>query len=124
LLFAGLSLPPGTYSLTFATSSRFGGALSTTFDLNGSEQITLAQGVTLGFLEYASVSNLNLSNPPRSTFVVATPGYYGFVQVTGTPGIGPPVNKDQCKGDRWKVFTIPEKFKNQGDCVSFVNTGN
>jgi Beta-propeller repeat len=36
---------------------------------------------------------------------------------------GPPTNKSQCKKGGWKLFTIPEKFKNQGDCVSFVNTG-
>jgi Beta-propeller repeat len=38
-------------------------------------------------------------------------------------GIGPPTNIHQCKKGGWKVFTIPRKFKNQGDCVSFVNTG-
>src|SRR6266851_1407046 len=39
-----------------------------------------------------------------------------------TPGIYPPTNKDQCKKGDWKTFTVPRKFKNQGDCVSFVNT--
>jgi hypothetical protein len=38
-------------------------------------------------------------------------------------GVGPPTNKAQCKNGEWKLFTIPRKFKNQGDCVSFVNTG-
>jgi hypothetical protein len=38
-------------------------------------------------------------------------------------GIGPPTNTDQCKKGGWEVFTIPRKFQNQGDCVSFVNTG-
>ena len=40
-----------------------------------------------------------------------------------TPGVGPPTNKDQCNKGGWKIFTIPQKFKNQGDCMSFVNTG-
>jgi len=31
-----------------------------------------------------------------------------------------PTNKDQCKEDGWKVFTNPN-FKNQGQCVSYVN---
>jgi hypothetical protein len=44
----------------------------------------------------------------------------GFVR---SIGIGPPTNKDQCKDGGWKIFTIPRKFKNQGGCVSFVNTG-
>ncbi len=30
-----------------------------------------------------------------------------------------PTDKDQCKDDGWKTFTDPS-FKNQGDCVSFV----
>ncbi len=36
-------------------------------------------------------------------------------------GLGPPSDKDQCKKGGWRGFTIPRKFKNQGDCVSFVN---
>jgi hypothetical protein len=32
-----------------------------------------------------------------------------------------PVSKDQCKNDGWKVFSNPI-FKNQGNCVSFVET--
>ena len=30
-----------------------------------------------------------------------------------------PSSKDQCKKDGWKAFG----FKNQGDCIKFVNTG-
>jgi hypothetical protein len=37
--------------------------------------------------------------------------------------VGPPTNKDQCKGDGWKSFNVPRKFKNQGDCIQYVNTG-
>jgi len=39
------------------------------------------------------------------------------------PQIGPPTNKDQCKGDGWMTFNVPKKFKNQGDCIQYVNTG-
>jgi hypothetical protein len=39
------------------------------------------------------------------------------------PQIGPPTNKDQCKNDGWMNFTVPRKFKNQGDCIQYVNTG-
>ena len=31
-----------------------------------------------------------------------------------------PTTKDQCKNDGWKAYLV---FKNQGDCVSFVETG-
>ncbi len=37
------------------------------------------------------------------------------------PQASAPTNKDQCKKDGWKTFTNP-KFKNQGDCVSYVAT--
>jgi hypothetical protein len=36
------------------------------------------------------------------------------------PDSGPPTSKDQCKKDGWKQFDSPP-FKNQGQCVSFVN---
>jgi hypothetical protein len=36
---------------------------------------------------------------------------------------GPPTNKDQCKNNGWKRFNTPRTFKNQGDCIQFVNTG-
>jgi hypothetical protein len=39
------------------------------------------------------------------------------------PRIGPPTNKDQCKNDGWKTFNFPLTFKNQGDCIQYVNTG-
>ncbi len=41
----------------------------------------------------------------------------------GTSGVGPPTNKNQCKNHGWATFTIPRAFKNQGDCIQFVNTG-
>lgn len=37
--------------------------------------------------------------------------------------VGPPINKDQCKNDGWKSFNTPRAFKNQGDCIQYVNTG-
>ncbi|MDX6405204.1 MAG: hypothetical protein QOH70_2659 [Blastocatellia bacterium] len=37
--------------------------------------------------------------------------------------VGPPTNKDQCKKDGWMNFNVPRKFKNQGDCVSYVSNG-
>lgn len=35
--------------------------------------------------------------------------------------VAPPVTKDQCKEDAWKNFNDPG-FKNQGDCVSYVQS--
>jgi hypothetical protein len=36
---------------------------------------------------------------------------------------GPATSKDQCKNGGWMRFDVPKKFKNQGDCIQFVNTG-
>ncbi len=35
--------------------------------------------------------------------------------------IGPPADKNECKKDEWMSFNNPE-FKNQGDCVSYVQS--
>jgi hypothetical protein len=37
-------------------------------------------------------------------------------------GFGPPTNKEQCENGGWRRFTLPRKFRNQGDCIQFVNT--
>jgi hypothetical protein len=46
---------------------------------------------------------------------------------TGTPcappPVGPPTSADQCKKDGWQTFNTPRSFKNQGDCIQYVNTG-
>jgi hypothetical protein len=50
-----------------------------------------------------------------------------LTSTTGTPcappPIGPPTNANQCKNDGWKTFNTPRTFKNQGDCIQYVNTG-
>lgn len=37
--------------------------------------------------------------------------------------VGPPLKKKQCKHEGWREFTMPRTFKNQGDCISFVEEG-
>jgi hypothetical protein len=37
--------------------------------------------------------------------------------------VGPPTNKNQCKDGGWMNFNAPRTFKNQGDCIQYVNTG-
>lgn len=37
--------------------------------------------------------------------------------------IGPPADKNECKKDGWKTFNNPT-FKNQGDCVSYVQSND
>jgi hypothetical protein len=43
-------------------------------------------------------------------------GRRGTLGLTFTPF---PTSKDQCKKDGWRAFG----FKNQGQCIKFVNTG-
>jgi hypothetical protein len=48
----------------------------------------------------------------------------GEVEVDGTDVILSPTAKDQCKDNGWKAYEGPNgPFKNQGDCIQFVNTG-
>ncbi|HEX4639420.1 MAG TPA: hypothetical protein VH170_08030 [Chthoniobacterales bacterium] len=46
---------------------------------------------------------------------------------TGTPcappPVGPPTTAAQCKNGGWQTFNTPRSFKNQGDCIQYVNTG-
>lgn len=48
---------------------------------------------------------------------------YGTValKVTTRAPLVSPANKDQCKNNGWKTFNNPV-FKNQGDCVSFIQS--
>jgi hypothetical protein len=86
-LFSGLSLPAGTYFLTFASTSPFGGAIVST--LETSPTITLDHGVALGIGQFANFSNVNSANPPESTFIPINPPANFFFQVTGTPVVTP-----------------------------------
>jgi hypothetical protein len=42
---------------------------------------------------------------------------------TGNIAVGPPTNANQCKNGGWQNFNSPRTFRNQGDCMQFVNTG-
>lgn len=76
---------------------------------------------------------VNNSDATVSVISTATNTVTATIPV-GPVGIGPthialavrtqgPTGKDQCKQGGWQTFTNP-KFKNQGDCVSFVNHMN
>jgi hypothetical protein len=58
---------------------------------------------------------------------VANPGQEDFdldgIGDTCDPVTGPPTNKAQCQNGGWQRFDSPRAFKNQGDCIQFVNTG-
>ena len=80
---------------------------------------------TRAYVTNEGSNTVSVIDTATNTVVATIPvGVIPFgVAIAITPGIGPPTNKDQCKDGGWETFTIPRKFKNQGDCVSFVNTG-
>ena len=55
--------------------------------------------------------------------VAYSPFLTAFSTCAPVPQVGPPTDKEQCKKDGWMNFNVPRKFKNQGDCIQFVNTG-
>lgn len=93
---------------------------------------------------HSDVATINQSDLSHQTFTFTgdmsamTPGMYCFiynpVEDSGeadirktvefnliVPPVGPPTEKSQCKDDGWKAFNNPP-FKNQGDCVSYVQS--
>ena len=66
---------------------------------------------------------------PSDIYIVSQDGVLTFLGLTGFGGVGDiaftplPTSKDQCKNDGWQRFNFPFSFKNQGDCIQFVNTG-
>ena len=78
---------------------------------------------TRAYVTIYSSGTVSVIDTATNTVVATIPVGVNPWGVAITPGIGPPTNKDQCKNGGWETFTIPRKFQNQGDCVSFVNTG-
>jgi len=69
--------------------------------------------------EFGNNPNFTYSCDPTATnsVCIATP------KPPPPPQIGPPTTKEQCKNDGWRRFNFPRTFRNQGDCIQFVNTG-
>ena len=62
-------------------------------------------------------------------YTLSPSGTQTLVGFTSVGGVGDlaftplPTSKDQCKNGGWRRFNFPFSFKNQGDCIQFVNTG-
>ena len=102
---AGLEVPAGGHSGTLDAKNNWWGA--------------------------ASGPKYNGAGPGTGDNIIDPSGvvaYIPFLSSTfGTPcappPVGPPTTADQCKKDGWKTFNTPRTFKNQGDCIQYVNTG-
>jgi YVTN family beta-propeller protein len=78
---------------------------------------------TRAYVTGSGESTVSVIDTASNTVVDTARVGHGPCGMAMTPGIGPPTNTNQCKKGGWRVFTIPRKFKNQGDCISLVNAG-
>jgi hypothetical protein len=123
---ATIGLPNGLYLLTdpVATSTvavTAGGPAQIAAVLNGfplaivvatGSSVTYTEtlngaGVLTGFAVNAIAGRVTLNGNPIATPVTL---------------VGPPRTADACKQSGWQTFNFPVSFKNQGDCVSYVNS--
>jgi hypothetical protein len=85
-LFSNLHLLPGTYYLTLASTSPYGGGWADSLENGGGGQTILDTGVTLGIPQFAEGANVNPSNPPASLFIPTNPSSDQlFFKVTAVP---------------------------------------
>jgi choice-of-anchor C domain-containing protein len=93
-----------------------GGAPSSySFDTTGHTTSNMGwQQQTFNFTAIGTSTTLTFT----STTGGASP-FYGPALDNVSVAVEAPTNKDQCKNDGWKEYSV---FKNQGDCVSFVAT--
>jgi hypothetical protein len=72
----------------------------------------------------------NTNNPGGTGDKVIDPDgvvvFFPYLTSTSScAAVGPPTNKDQCKNNGWQTLHRADGtgFKNQGDCIQYVNTG-
>ena len=129
------TVPGLTYQVTFDMSGNPDGGP----DLK--EMSVSANGGSTQLYQYdTSVTNNSRQDmkwQSNSYYFVATGTSTVLSFANGIPGFGffgpaldnvaiaslPPQNKEQCKNGGWMLFDTPRTFKNQGDCIQFVNTG-
>jgi hypothetical protein len=89
-------------------------------------QITVARLRELGLLEGEDAQDGDTRRDALRKITIAgaglaaVPTISSIVVPTAAQAASVPTSKDQCKNGGWRNFP---QFKNQGDCVSFVETG-
>jgi len=123
LVAAGSSHRPGAL-IDFALARYLpGGSLDSTFGIDG--KVT----TSFGGAGSTDTANALVLQPDGKLVAVgaaepAGPADFALARYDGlVPGIGPPTNKEECKNNGWRRFTVPRAFKNEGDCIQFVTTG-
>ena len=87
-------------------------------DVNQPSTVDLAETDNVG-----GGAKIFLTGKATSTAPTATPTATPTPTPTPTPNV--PTNKNQCKNGGWRTLQRADgsKFKNQGDCIQYVNTG-
>jgi hypothetical protein len=121
-----ISLPAGRYVLTDPAATTTvavtaGGPARIAMVLNGHPAVLLVHdgsGVTFTETSAGGTSLTGL----RIDAVFGTVTLNGDAVTSPTTLVGPPQNADACKKGGWETFNFPVRFRNQGQCVSWVNT--
>ena len=104
--------PTGSDIGTFATLADPGSAYGMAFDSEGN----------LYAANFAAASVRKYSPTGTDLGIFASTGLAAPRDLVVVPQ-GGPTNKDECRDDGWESFDFPRTFRNQGDCVQFVETG-
>ena len=108
--FYGTTNNGGAFAASWGTVFKItsGGSLTTLYSFSGSDG----------------------ANPSCALVQGSDGNFYGTTNGGGAGGGGTvfkitvyPANRDQCKDNGWMNFIYPRTFKNQGDCIQFVETG-
>jgi quercetin dioxygenase-like cupin family protein len=80
------------------------------------------------FSETPGVIHNVINNDQQQVVLYVTqiypPALPDFFAVDGPACVGPPISESQCKSNGWMTFNVPRRFKNQGECVSYVENGH
>jgi len=102
--------------------SQFGGSPFTTYS-GAPASVQAGQVVEIFIVVDGSWNAAATGGDGEQTILVDNINVNGTVTTFDPVLVGPPANQDECKKGGWMTFNHPRTFKNQGDCIQFVNTG-